>query len=438
MLRPLPESVPLPALAGICTQVYGIALKKAVAFVWPAALLLQRRIIQKAVPAKTLGKCICFLYATLQYKMITLALKLRNFMINRLRLPILLVALSTLLFSCSEEAQRGMKAVPTAFGQLNEIVVIMDQDLWESRVGDTIRYYYSSAYPLLPQPEPVFDLRHFTPTDLKKDPLRRELRTYMLVGDLSDEDSPTSKMIRRDIGAEKARRAKDDPSVNNAAGRDKWAKGQLLLYQFAYSNEALIKVLKENYPAIKKKVNKFDEKKLESYIYLDGVDNQLIKELKDSLGISMRIPNDYFVAINEGDFVWLRKETDKTSQNLMVKKMKYEEEDQLSKEYLLNLRDSLGKEYVSSTIEGSYMRVNREDLPIIYNTTRVSGHYAVEARGIWEIVDDYMGGAFISYLVLNANTNELLFIDGFLHAPGEEKRDLMEHLDYIIHTLKFK
>jgi hypothetical protein len=122
----------------------------------------------------------------------------------------------------------------------------------------------------------------------------------------------------------------------------------------------------------------------------------------------------------------------------MVKKMKYEEEDQLSKEYLLNLRDSLGKEYVSSTIEGSYMRVNREDLPIIYNTTRVSGHYAVEARGIWEIVDDYMGGAFISYLVLNANTNELLFIDGFLHAPGEEKRDLMEHLDYIIHTLKFK
>lgn len=359
-------------------------------------------------------------------------------MINRLRLPILLLALSALLSGCSEEAQRGMRAVPTAFGQLNEIVVIMDQDLWESRLGDTIRYYYSSAYPLLPQPEPVFDLRHFTPTDLKKDPLRRELRTYMLVGDLSDEDSPTSKMIRRDIGAEKARRAKDDPSVNNAAGRDKWAKGQLLLYQFAYSNEALIKALKENYPAIKKKVNKFDEKKLESYIYLDGVDNQLIKELKDSLGISMRIPNDYFVAINEGDFVWLRKETDKTSQNLMVKKMKYEEEDQLSKEYLLNLRDSLGKEYVSSTIKGSYMRVNREDLPIIYNTTRVRSHYAVEARGIWEIVDDYMGGAFISYLVLNANTNELLFIDGFLHAPGEEKRDLMEHLDYIIHTLKFR
>jgi len=415
-----------------------IGPKKAAAFVWLEALLLQRRIFQKAAPAKTLGKCICFLYATLQYKMITLALKLRNFMINRLRLPILLLALSALLSGCSEEAQRGMRAVPTAFGQLNEIVVIMDQDLWESRLGDTIRYYYSSAYPLLPQPEPVFDLRHFTPTDLKKDPLRRELRTYMLVGDLSDEDSPTSKMIRRDIGAEKARRAKDDPSVNNAAGRDKWAKGQLLLYQFAYSNEALIKALKENYPAIKKKVNKFDEKKLESYIYLDGVDNQLIKELKDSLGISMRIPNDYFVAINEGDFVWLRKETDKTSQNLMVKKMKYEEEDQLSKEYLLNLRDSLGKEYVSSTIKGSYMRVNREDLPIIYNTTRVRGHYAVEARGIWEIVDDYMGGAFISYLVLNANTNELLFIDGFLHAPGEEKRDLMEHLDYIIHTLKFR
>lgn len=342
------------------------------------------------------------------------------------------------LQSCSEDVQRSMKAIPTAFGQLNEIVIVMDEELWESPVGDTIRYYYSSAYPLLPQPEPVFDLRHFTPLELKKDPLRKELRTYMLVGNLSDEDSPTAQMIRKDIGEEMSESARGDITKNNAAGRDKWAKGQLLLYQFAYSNQDLIKVLKENYPAIKKKVNKFDEKKLESYAYLNGVNNQLVNEVKESMGVSIRMPSDYFMAINDGEVIWMRKETDKISSNIMLRKVKYEDQEQLSKENLIAMRDSLGKQYVSSTIEDTYMQVNDEDLPVIFNTTKVNGNYAVEGRGVWEIVNDFMGGSFISYLILNPNKGELLFVDGFLHAPGEDKRDFMEQLDYVIHTIKFQ
>jgi hypothetical protein len=29
-------------------------------------------------------------------------------------------------------------------------------------------------------------------------------------------------------------------------------------------------------------------------------------------------------------------------------------------------------------------------------------------------------------------------VDGFVHAPGEDKRDFMEQLDYIMHTIKFQ
>lgn len=350
----------------------------------------------------------------------------------------LLLPLTSTFQSCSEEVQRSMKAIPTAFGQLNEIVVVMDQDLWESPVGDTLRYYYSSAYPLLPQPEPVFDLRHFTPLDLKKDPLRKELRTYMLVGNLADEDSPTAQMIRKDIGEEMSEKARNDRSKNNAAGREKWAKGQILLYQFAYSNQGLINVLKENYPAIKKRVNEFDEKKLESHTYLNGVNNNLVNEVKETMGVSIRMPSDYFMAINDGEVIWMRKETDKISSNIMLSKVKYEDQDQLSKDFLIAMRDSIGKQYISSTIEDTYMQVNDEDLPVIFNTTKVNGNYAVEGRGVWEIVNDYMGGSFVSYLILNPAKSELVFVDGFLHAPGEDKRDFMEQLDYIIHTIKFQ
>ena len=54
-----------------------------------------------------------------------------------------------------------------------------------------------------------------------------------------------------------------------------------------------------------------------------------------------------------------------------------------------------------------------------------------------DIANDYMGGPFISYLIHNPKKNELLFIDGFMHAPGEEKRDHMQELEHIITSVTF-
>ncbi|MCB0557441.1 MAG: DUF4837 family protein [Lewinellaceae bacterium] len=346
-----------------------------------------------------------------------------------------LVAFS--LQSCTESARRGLSPVPTAFGNLNEIVVIMDADMWDGAVGDTLRYYYSSAYPLLPQPEPIFDLRHFTPEDLKKDPLRKELRTYMIVGNLKDGNSPTTKMIINDIGEENARKAKEDKAYNSTLGRNKWGKGQLLIYEFGYSEDELIAILKENFPAVRKRVNEHDENKINAYVYLSGENKRLEEEIKQDLNVSIRLPGDYFQAINDNEIIWLRRETDETSSNIILKKIPYTDRSQLSKENIIAIRDSIGKQYISSTLPGTYMQSNGIDLPILTNVTKINGYYTLEARGIWEIVDDYMGGAFVSYLILNPNTNELLFVDGFLHAPGEDKRNLMQYIEHIIKTIKF-
>ncbi len=347
------------------------------------------------------------------------------------------VLVAFLLQSCSEEAQRGLRAIPTAFGNLNEIVVIMDKDMWDGAVGDSLRFYYSSAYPLLPQPEPIFDLRHFTPEELSKDPLRKELRTYMFVGNFNDEDSPTTKMIINDIGEEKARKAKEDKGYNSALGRDKWAKGQLLIYEFAYSEDMLMEVLKENFPAVRKRVNEHDNKKVEAYVYLNGENKRLEEEVKADMGITVRMPSDYFLAINDDEEMWMRRETDESSSNIILKKLPYTDRNQITKENIIALRDSIGKKYISSTLPGTYMQTNDVDLPVLAFPATINGNYALEARGIWEIVNDYMGGAFMSYLILDPKNNELLFVDGFLHAPGEDKRDFMQQMEYIINTIKF-
>lgn len=347
---------------------------------------------------------------------------------------ILLVALT--VTGCGEEVQRSMKPVPVAFGNINQLVVIADQEIWDGPVGDTLRFYYSSAFPILPQPEPMLDLSHFSAEELAADPLRKELRNYMIIADLSDENSQAARLIRNDVGEEKIRKAREEGNFSSLAGRDKWAKGQLLVYQFAFSEQQLIEVLKRNFPAVLKRVQEADEEKIEATVYLDGESAPLKQTVQEKIGIRLRVPNEYKLAIEDEDLIWMRKETAFQSSNLLVHKVKYTEQSQLSKEGLKAVRDSIGKKFISSTLPDTYMKINDVDLPMLVYETTIDGHYAIEARGIWEIENDYMGGAFISYLVHNPESNELVFLDGFVHAPGEEKRDFMQYLNYILNTAR--
>jgi len=341
------------------------------------------------------------------------------------------------LMGCSEEMQQSLKPIPTAIGNINQLVVIADQDIWDGPIGDTIRFYYSTAFPILPQPEPILDLSHFTAIQLQADPLRRDLRNYMIVGNLGNPDSPTTKLITKDIGEEKVRRAKEDPGFNSLAGKDKWARGQLLIYQFAGSEEELIDILKKNFPAALNRIHQADATKLEATIYQDGESSRLNDEVLQKMGIQMRIPNDYQLATSDDQVIWMRRENPVSSSNIWLHKLKYTDSAQLSKEGIKAVRDSLGRKYISSTLPNTYMKINDVDLPLLIYEKTIDGHYALEARGIWEIENDYMGGAFISYLIHYPEKNELVFLDGFVHAPGEDKRNLMQYLEHILNTVRF-
>jgi len=129
--------------------------------------------------------------------------------INILKISFWFLVASFFLTSCANERDANYKPpLSGAIGKTNEIIVVADKTMWEGPVGDTLRYYFGSAYLILPQPEPLFDLRHFTINDLKDDPNRRQLRTYLVLGNLSNETSPAAKMLKGDIGAEKVNRAK--------------------------------------------------------------------------------------------------------------------------------------------------------------------------------------------------------------------------------------
>ncbi len=340
------------------------------------------------------------------------------------------------LSACTEEAKKSFGGPNNAYGRLNDLVVICEDYVWDGPVGDTIDYYYAAAYPILPQPEPMYDLRHFSLKKLDMEPLLKELRTYLIVANLRDEDSAVSKMVRTDLGEENYRRAMEDPSFHTMVGKDKWARGQILIYVFAFSEDGLTQALTQNFSAISKRVRDSEKPHLSQRLFVGGEDYDLRERIAQKTGVTLRLPKGYFMALDKEEVTWLRFETDKASSNILIAKLPYTNEKQLTKEGVKAIRDGLGK-YVSSRIPKSYMRINDVDLPMFTYVKTINNRYAIEARGIWELENDYMGGPFISYLIHNPDKNELLFLDGFVYAPQEDKRNYVQYLEHLLSNVKF-
>jgi hypothetical protein len=342
------------------------------------------------------------------------------------------------LVSCSEELQSKLKSTPNALGTANQIVVIADDALWESELGDTFRFYYEAAYPMLPAPEPMYDLKHYTPQDLINGPLRKELRTYLYLADLSDNGSQTAKEIAKDIGEEKYMKIKQEGSSNNVVARDKWAVGQIMVYLAGKDKEDLINNIINSFSSVSKRIYDQDYKQIRGYTFSSGYNKALIAEVEEKIGVRMNIPAEYIKAKydEEEQMMWLRKETSMASFSIVMKSIPYSSENQLTKEYLKNLINDFGKEHLTTNTPGSIMVVNDEDLPLYTHTREVNGQYTFEMRGIWEATKDYIGGPFFAYLILDKSQKKLLFIYDFLLAPGEQKRDLMQQLELLTNTME--
>ena len=339
--------------------------------------------------------------------------------------------------SCSDEVAKRFENLPRALGKSNEIIVLSDQNMWDSPMGDSIVYYFESAYPIMPSPEPIFDLRHFTYEDLYAEPLKRQLRTYLVVCNLSDTGSKITEMVRNDMGEEKYRKAMEDPDYMSSVGKDKWARGQLLIYIFAESDDKLFENIRLSFPAVAKRVKMHDESQIKASAYVIGVNKAINDKVLDNFNIDMQIPASYVIAKEEENkLLWLRRDTKNATLNIVFEKKKYNDPSQFSTEYVKDVINDFGKKYVSSPEAGSYLQINDEDLPMFQYMIRINGSYTTEVRGIWEMVNDFMGGPFAAYMIHDSIRNEIIFINTFIFAPGKSKRNMMQELDYVVKSAK--
>ena len=66
----------------------------------------------------------------------------------------------------------------------------------------------------------------------------------------------------------------------------------------------------------------------------------------------------------------------------------------------------------------------------------VKGDYAFEARGLWEMKNDAMGGPFVSHVRVDRDNARVIVVEGFVYNPGKLKRDQIRKLNAALYTLK--
>ncbi len=314
------------------------------------------------------------------------------------------------IISCTETkketSQKINGSLAQSIGKINELSVVIDSDLWQGQVGDSIRKYFGAEVPGLPQEEPLFSMRQIAPDGFTG--LTKRYRTFLKI----------------DKG--------DQTGVYKAT--NKFATPQLGYVITADTDDALIGLIKKQYETIILNLKKTEIKEKQ---YKISKSLEYIPQLKEKMGITLKIPSAYRIAKEEDKFFWLRKDIKNGDTNLMIYELPSNTilKDSNTVAHIIKVRDSMGVLKIP-TNSGKFI-TEKDYAPYFYETI-VGNKPAFETKGTWEIKDRFMAGPFVNYIIDDAPNNRQLVIEGFVLAPSVRKRDHIFELEAIIKTIKFE
>ena len=74
-------------------------------------------------------------------------------------------------------------------------------------------------------------------------------------------------------------------------------------------------------------------------------------------------------------------------------------------------------------------------IPAELSSTK-QGEYALEARGLWRMKGDFMGGPFVSHMRLDPVNQRIIVVEAFIYSPDKLKRNLMRQMEASLYTLR--
>jgi hypothetical protein len=342
------------------------------------------------------------------------------------------LGLALLASGCGDAVTSRYGGMPAAFGKANKLMVIADSSWWGLGLGDSVDFAFGAPVLILPAPEPLYDLSFAPFHDLTDFPVKRELRSYLLLSHQGLRDTPLDDFMRKDMGDE---RLADGAPYTIKMLRNRWATGQLLFYIYGRDEEAVYDAIRQGSPAMLAQLKEHDLPILEAQTYAAREEASLMRQVQEHTGGRFRIPGEYLFALQEDSVLWLRKELKDMSLGLLFQKVPYESQSQFEKEGFRAMHDAMTA-VVQSNVPEVPTRLVLDDryLPMFFSRIELDGQYAMEVRSLWRMEGDVMGGPMISYVIRMPDERHLLLATGFIYGPGQSKREWMQQLEIILRS----
>ena len=297
--------------------------------------------------------------------------------------------------SCSDNQQ---KLLPSSSGNINNISVVTNDELWEGAVGEVIRENFGRPIYGLPQIEPIFSLSHI-PSKV-----------------FSGFATKSRTILKIDIS--------ENEGVFNF--KNSYASPQRIIQITANSPDKIIEIINENLNSIYSTMyfNEIQEKQRRISKNLNKTE-----AIKNNTGVSLKFPSAYRVAKADTNFVWIRRDIETGSVNLFIHR-----QTNLTEQSIIEKRDSISKIYIPGPVENTNMST---DLIYTPNTREINvgGKQVYETRGLWEIEGQFMAGPFLNFQI-KLRDDDFIMLDGFVYSPGSTKREYIFELEAIMRSLK--
>jgi hypothetical protein len=319
---------------------------------------------------------------------------------------ILVLTISVLAFlGCQSNNKMSLSS---SSGNINNLSVVVDNDLWEGSVGESIRNVIAAPLYGLPQDEPLFTLRQM-PTVVFSD-FARKNRTVLKIEKGKDADTKFYE--------------------------DTYAKPQKMVVVSGQTNQEIIKEIETNANKIisifKSEEIKEKQRRISKSLHKNN-------NIESALGLSLDFPSAYRVATENDNFFWLRRDIKTGTLNILVYEVpldKIRDTDEAIND-VIKMRDSIGKKYIPGPLDGTYMITEEAYTPFLSNTI-IDNKPTFETRSTWEVKDAYMAGPFLNYAIKDEINQRYIIFEGFAFAPSVEKRDYMFEFEAIAKSIKIK
>lgn len=319
---------------------------------------------------------------------------------------ILILSFFIVFIACKKDPNNDISGLRESAGRINTLSIITENNLWNGALGDSIRAKFASPVDGLPQQEPLFTLKQYTP----------ELFNGFI----------STTRIALIIG--KTNTNVFEIKINELA------QPQTTVHIGGTSIEETIKILEKNYPKV---IEAFKKQELEENQRRIQKSLLNVDKIKKKFGVKINIPDAYKYALEKDKFMWIRKETHSGNASLLI----YEVPIALLKnendviQNIVQMRDTIGKN-IEGTLPNTHMITEAAYAPYLFEI-QLKGKPAFETKGTWELKNDFMGGPFINYAILDEANNRYLVLEGFCYNPSTSKRDLMFELEAIIKSVQF-